>query len=468
MKYNSILRNALVLLPLVFLYSCAMHVKSTYVLNPDMSGKCIVEEKVGLDVAEITGSIGNADPKKLYSGMDSYFTDTSKKSSHDILMGFASKMLSSKGIETWNNVQFGMIGKDTVYFKGTAYFKDITAISLSAFDTIMEVTKNADGETIIRLKQKTATRQEDSAKLASMSEASKYTPTGGLWSAMMHYYMAAFLRGLDVELSYQVPGKITSYSNFEKRNNNTVCLHLTDVKIIAGVDSLMTSQAMGLMEFSKSSNPYAYNSLFYGENKPLQVTFKSNSEPSFDYSREVADAKKYYVAFRRSSGIERFDSVRLAMERQKEEEALREHGTLVLTVTDSANNKVYFKTLGAEQYYGMLSFSGQLSKPLPTSYYSKINITKAYDDRGNNIIDSIQNRDNISAYLSPTTYTYTDSIPHNDKVTFSLSPNLPEDCKMINIEGSLTVSDSIAIPFKIVKLYLKPRDKSGIGNEGKY
>jgi hypothetical protein len=459
----------LFLLPTVFLYSCAMRIKSTYVLNPDMSGKCIVEEKVGLDVAEITGTIGNPDPKKIYSGVDSYYTDTSKITKQDIVMAFASKLLSSKGIETWNNVQFGMIGRDTVYFKGTAYFKDLSAISLSAFDTLMQVGKNTNGETILQIKQKKTTSwQDDSINKASMSEASRYMPSNGLWSAMMHYYMAAFLRGLDVELIYQVPGKITAYSNFVKKNDNTVYLHLTDAKIMGSMDSLLTNNIVGLADLSKTNNPYAYNSLFYGENKPLQVTFKGDSKPAFDYAKEAADAKKYYAVFRKSSGLESFDSVRLVKQQLKEEEALREHGTLVLTAADSANNKVYFKTLGAEQYYGMLSFSGQLSKPLPTSYYSKINITKAYDDRGNNIIDSIQNRDNISAYLSPTIYTYTDSIPHNDKVTFSLSPNLPEDCKMINIEGSLTVSDSIAIPFKIVKLYLKPRDKSGYGNEGKY
>jgi hypothetical protein len=466
---KSILRNALLVLPAIFLYSCSMQIKSKYILNPDMSGKCMVEEKVGLDVAEITSAIGNQDPKKLYSGLDNFYKDTTKKTPQNIVMAFANKILNSKGIETWKDVKFGMIGRDTVYFKGTAYFKDLSQVSISAFDTLMEVTQNANGETVIQIKQKASASQvNDSISKASMAAVDKYMPSGGLWSAMMHYYMAAFLKGLNISLSYQVPGKITSYSNFVKKNDNTVEHNLTDTKIMTGMDSLMGSSAIGLTDLAKSNNPYAYNSLFYGQNKPLQVTFKSDAKPMFDYAQEVAEARKYYVAFRRSSGIERFDSVQVAMERQKEEEALKEHGMLVLTADDSADHRVYFKTLGAEQYYGMLSFSGELSKPLQAGYYSKIYITKAYDDKGNNILDSIQNHESISAYLSPMTYSYTDTLQLDNKVTFSVSPNLPEDCKVINLEGKLIIDENTSIPFKIIKLYLKPRDKSGYGDEGKY
>jgi hypothetical protein len=460
MKHISILRSTLLLLPVIFLYSCSMQVKSSYILNPDMSGKCIIEEKMGMDVAEIMAVVGNQDPKKLYMGLDGFANDTVKKTPHDILIGFASKILASKGIEAWKDIQFGMIGKDTVYFKGTAYFKDISNISISAMDTLMEVTQNANGETIIRVRQKPKDAVSDSSMQATLAAEKKYLPSGGIWSAMMHYYMSALLRGIDVKLSYQVPGRITDYSSFVKKNDNTVQLDMNDTKIINALDTLMNSNYLAFSALSKSSSPNAYNSYLYGQNKPLQVTFKSDAKPLFDYAKEVAEAKKYYTAFRRTSGIEKYDSVQLVIQRQKEEEALKEHGTLVLTAADSADHKVYFKTLGATQYYGMLSFSGDLSRPMQTGYYSKIQITKAVDDKGNNVLDSIQNHDNISAYLSPETYSYTDSVQLNNKVTFSLSPNLPEDCKIINLEGVLVVDDNTSVPFKIIKLYLKPRDKS--------
>ena len=444
--------------------SCGINSKSSYTINPDFSAKCVFEEKAGLDMAMITSYYGySTDKSKDLSGLSSIFdTNSAVPSSHEVLLAFASKILRNKYADAWKDIDLRMIGTDTVYFKGTAYFNDIRKGGMASLDTGISIYNNDNGQTVIEMKpiKRDSTPSYNSDDYKSLFK-------GGLYSSMMHYYMAVLLRDFYVSLTYEVPGKIISSSNFVKKNDRTAELTLNGKNMIHYIDTMMGNSDMLSRFYTNPTNVSSYQSIYqyqankymFGEAKPVRLLYLYDGKPLFDYSKEVAEAKKYYAEFRKKSGIDAYDSATVIKAEMSEAEKKKQEGTLILTAEDSANGKIYFKNLIATQYYrGSISFSGEISKPLNSSIVS-VSITSLLTDKGNNILDSISNHDNVYAYLSNPSINYpndTLGTPYsrNYKVYFSLSGTIPDNCIYLNIKGKLNVDSVTSIPFTIVNLNL--------------
>jgi hypothetical protein len=468
-----------ILLVINGLYGCmSMQSKSVVYLNPDMSGKCTYEIKMGKDLAGILTDPSSGLDYGL--GLSGGSKKKEKKSPGDPALALASKILSSGTFDTWKDVQFGYKTKDTVFFTGTAYFKDITHIAVSMFDSNLTVHHDADGNTVMEIttskKKDTASANPNTTNAAydSISKAA-YKDVG--ISDIMHYYFASLVRGLYISTTYHLPGKIVSSSNFKKLSDNTISLTITGDDVIKLMDtlsgksdytSMLYGKYYGLANGGSNAESYFYDKVLYGEEKPIMVVFKTETKPAFDYAKEVADAKVYYAKYRKSSGIEKYDSLAAAEKKEAEEEKAKEEGTLVLTAKDSANGKTYFKTLTATQYSGSVSFSGILSKPQSGVSFTKVKITKATADNGVNVTDSIGKQNNyygydstsvgyLSAYLTNSNggYGYGDSNTQYDKATFTMYINLPDNIKYVNLEGLLIIDENRSIPFKLDKLYIK-------------
>lgn len=463
MRKNLSLKKAIAYSAVVFagtlFYGCGIQCKTKYIVNPDMTAKCVLEEREGLDVAVITSTYGGNNSTgggtDIFSSMGG--KDTTMPSTHDILLGFVSKILSNKGVETWKDISFGMIGKDTVYFKGTAYFKDISVAGFSAVDSDMHIFKNDKGQMVIEMKQS----KKDTA-LTSTGSMYKNMFKGGTYYYTMHYYMAMFFKDFNLSMTYQVPGKIVSCSNFTKINDYTAEFAFNGRSMISSLDTLMQNTDMMSKVYSSPSGTNALansSSFLFGEGKPIQIIYESGNKPQFDFAKEVAEAKKQYADFRRKSGLETFDSLALAKKQKAEEETRKMEGTLVLTAADSAHGKVYFKSLRAKQYYrNYIDFTGILSRPVNTGYSSLVVITSAKTDNGMNVLDSIKNHEYISAYMTLSSGNYSDStISYTDKASFTMTTTMSADCKFINLEGKLQVDSVTSIPFKIVNLYLSTK-----------
>ncbi len=458
----------------LFFSGCGINSRTAYIVNPDLSGKCVFEEKVGLDVAMITTAYGGNYNSKSMSGLSSIFgsEDTVMPSPHDIMLGFASKILSNKSVEAWKDVDFHLIGEDTVYFKGTAYFKNLSTGGMASIDSNIHIYKNDLGQTVIEMNVPV----KDTLKKDYSSLFKKNPFKGGVYYSMMHYYMASLLRDYYVSVSYQLPGKIVSVSNFEKKNDNTVMLAINGKKMIHNLDTLMQNidllskmypGSSGLGSLPSDKNYATYKFLF-GKAAPVKVVYETGNKPLFDYAKEVQEAKTYYANFRRKSGLDAFDSIAIAKKELEEKEKKREEGTLILTTGDSANGKMYFKTLTATQYYrGYFSFTGELGHPaISDSYMSSVKINSIVTDKGMDVTDSLTNHDYISAYLTSSNYDYEEKEKLNDKVSFSLNGTFPEDCKYVNIKGMLQIDSATVVPFYIIELNLAKKKLGDYGNDG--
>jgi hypothetical protein len=451
-------------------YGCGIQSKSKYIVNPDLTAKCVYEEKEGLDVAAmLTSSAGSG--ASAGAGLDMFSSlggkDTTIPSPHDILLGFASKILSNKGVEAWNDVSFGMIGKDTVYFKGTAYLKNISSGGLSSFDSAMHIYNNDKGQTVIEMKQ----NKKDTG-LTSSANMYKSMFKGGDSYYMMHYYMATFFKEFNFSITYQLPGKIASCSNFTKINDNTAVFSFDGKSMVQSLDTLMQNADMMSKMYSNPSSGMGSlsntNNILFGGDKPVQIIYQSGNKAQFDYAKEVEDAKIYYADFRKKSGLATFDSIALMKKQQAEFEAGKLKGTLILTAADSANGKIYFKSLKAKQYSrGYIDFTGALSKPVTSDVSFTVSITSAHTDNGMNVLDSIQDHTDFGAYVYFASQNVKDTVMGGDMLTFSISGAFPDDCKYINLEGELKAGNTKTIPFKLNNLYLYNKtSKDGEGSGG--
>lgn len=478
----------------MLLTSCmSMQSKSVVLLNPDMTGKCTYNIEMGKDMAGIL-----TDPKStMFSDFGGNAQQPDKKQG-DVALALASKLLSAGNVEAWKDVQFGYLAKDTVFFRGTAYFKNINQLNVSMFDSAITMYKNADGDMVLEVKRKKT--EKDTAmqwvnhsydSVTSTYFVNQYKNSG--ISDMMHYYMAAMVKGLDISTLYQLPGKIVSCSNFKRTGERSVSLSLTGNDVIRLLDSMSSGNGnmaglydkympgMGGLGGDQPSDDKDYEAykILYGEAKPIQVVFKSNGKKAFDYDKEVAEAKTYYAAFRKTSGIEKYDSVQDVAKKTAEEESIREKGTLILTADDSANGNAYVKKMEATQYSGLLSFSGTLSKPLSNSLLGKVRIVSAVTNNGTDIADSLNKANNysfstdegspdttgyINAYFSSSDYSYdangsySDSALNKDKFSFSLLSGIPEGTKYINLAGYVETNEGQKIYFKMKDLYIKKKD----------
>jgi len=463
------------LLVLSLLSSCGINTRTSYVVNPDLSCKCVYEQKAGLDVAVMYTYFGGSfmNSKDL-SGLSALSgTDSVTPTPQEVLLGFANKILSNKSVEAWKDIDFHMIGTDTVYFKGTAFIKNLANGGLSTIDTGMRIFNNDMGQTVIEMKEYKKTKDSSSKDYTSSIYKSLFK--GGLYSSMMHYYMAMFLRDYNMSVTYQLPGKIVSTSNFVKKNDNTAELSINGKNMIHYLDTMMRNTDLISKMYSNSSsiNPYAGNSDYaiykylFGEAAPVRVVYETTTKPQFDYAKEVAEAKKYYAAFLIKSGIAAYDSIAIVKKQLEEAEKKKEEGTLVLTANDSANDKMYFKTLTATQYYrGNFSLTGELSKPVNSVSFATVSLTSLITDNGISMLDSIPNPTSISAYISTSSTNYLDSVQYDNKVTFSIFGNFPDDCKYVNLKGMLNVDSVTTVPFTIINLNLIKSTSAFDGKNG--
>jgi len=107
-------RLSIILICLVLFLASCYEIVETYVINPDGSGKVIIE----------TTYMPYSSVKKEMEGKLE-----GKLSEEELQMNIYELLKNNvKGVEVWSDVTFNATEGGKIYFKGTAYFKDINKI----------------------------------------------------------------------------------------------------------------------------------------------------------------------------------------------------------------------------------------------------------------------------------------------------------------------------------------------------
>ena len=148
------MKKLILLLLGAFLLSGCFQYKRELILNPDGSGKMILETEI---------------MKGLSFGAEQDEKETMKTA-------VANLIKSSEGIEAWTGISYKMTEANMIAFKGTAYFKDVTKIKLYNVNAAgIETEKLPNGEIRLTLLRGGKTSKEEQAKV-SAKKGKKITP----------------------------------------------------------------------------------------------------------------------------------------------------------------------------------------------------------------------------------------------------------------------------------------------------
>jgi len=289
--------------------------KDEFTVNPDGSGKIVHEltfASMDLGPGFEMGSEGAS--FDITGGEPSDPQAQLKKSVKEILS-------QSSGVDTWKDVSYKMTDDGRTYFKGTAYFPDISNLSLhnAGFSSDMKLnfTRDISGEITIEFKSEEQPEEGEAVKMP-VSEISEAELDKKVKKAKLDYnqtkpMMQGILSGLKSETILHLPADIKEISNFEKVNARTVRIAFEGSKMIEVMDKMMQDEAWLKEQIRAGKDPLqdgpegdlAMNEMFFGEKAPVRVVLAQGAQQLFDYDAEVTAARANYENMLKEPGLER-------------------------------------------------------------------------------------------------------------------------------------------------------------------
>lgn len=264
-----------------------LEVREDYTLNPDGSGKVVVD----LVVQEMPVNVGQAD----------------KPDPEVLARQTVRRMLdSTEGVDAWTNVAWNRTDDGRLHFKGTAYFKDFSKPWLKIVD-LLGVTFSKDdkgGMTLL------IDGPSQGAKAAAPAPAPKFTKEDieqRVKAERERFQqkrpsLEAFLAKTRIEMSFRLPGTPGEVSNLQKGEGEALRLVLEGPKLLQAIDQLVADD--GYMRGKVVSDTEAgqggarlddaLNEKLFGSRAPIRARMTGDLKPYFDYAAEVTAAKDAY------------------------------------------------------------------------------------------------------------------------------------------------------------------------------
>ncbi len=464
MKYFNA-RHLLFLLAITLLVSsCGLQLKETYYINPDMTGKCIVEAKMYADTSKLDATYAKKD--SIY-GIEKTVPDFHRmKFTRRDAMTLALRILGTKGVEVWSNIRFGMSKKrDMIYFSATAYFRNIAHVHFSVFDSLIRVTKETGGDYVFEVGSKPV---DVNRPMMSEDELDKKAQEYKQNAFYIRPVLADLLNMSEETVIYQVPGTITSATVFGQQGDHAAQLTITGNDVLKYADSVVKSTDLQKQHYkatggtNKGAIPELFNKIVFGTLDPMQLKFSKGGQYLFNYNEEEQRALVYYDDFMQHSGLQRYDSTQMLKEEKAEAKAAAENGVLVVNKSDSEAHKPYFSALTVTQSGDTLFFEGDFSADIKANADAKVHIMKVISGMDIDITDSLQNKTKLNAQLASSKGETTDKVAKRN-AKFSVVVHFPPSCKEASVQGrvSTTISDKPgpALAFKLKQIEIAPVKK---------
>ncbi|MEI7534194.1 MAG: hypothetical protein WCK57_07465 [Verrucomicrobiae bacterium] len=282
-------------LGLLLLTSGCFDTKEDYTLNPDGSGKVVHE--CTFQAVDLNADSGNEDSGKALTN------------------AVREVLKQSKGVEAWRNVTFKTLEDGRLYFRGTAYFKNLSHLDIQN-QTMLDLawTKTADGNALITLR----TNKSGSETSEGISiRPSKKSPPKNMTPEQLDKYIkqqrgkfqqskpmfAGFFGTMKHAIVLHLPGKVVSHSNFTNDANGNLTILFSGAKMLEVMEKLVNDDVWcrahsgtGFDDMQEKPVMDAeMNQFIFGEKAPVQAVVAPGTAPLFNYAAEVAAAKTEFA-----------------------------------------------------------------------------------------------------------------------------------------------------------------------------
>ena len=291
-------------LSLLLLTSGCFDTKDDVTLNPDGSGKMVHEctfQSVNLNAGN-----ENEDPGKALTN------------------AVREVLEKTKGVDAWRNVTFKTLDDGRLYFKGTAYFKNLSKVAIEN-QTMLDLdwTKKADGNTLLTLRTNKSdtessegisihpTKHKAPPKNMTPEELAKHIKQSRVQYQQTKPMIAGIFGTMKHTIVLHLPGKVVSHSNFTNDGNGNLAITFSGEKLLAVMDKLVNDDAWcqkhsgtGFDDMQeKPVMDEELNQFIFGEKAPVQAVIAAGTAPLFDYVTEVAAAKKEYATLKKTLAV---------------------------------------------------------------------------------------------------------------------------------------------------------------------
>lgn len=279
------------------LLSGCIETTDIYTINPDSSGKVVHEVILLIDAPMFGDDVGPEIQLK---------------------QSILSELKQAKGVEAWDDISYKYHDEETVYLKGTAYFKDLSqlkfhnsGVSISLYDNVLisrdekqfrlELKSSKSNNAKNSQEQKTDTVKPVLTD-AEVEQKAVETKKRILEAKAM---LTDLLADIKLDRTFYLPGTIASSSNFEQNKDGSVRNNFEGTQLIELMTKKLDDEEW-LRQQIKSGKvidqdplPTAniLNGHLFGENGPIAVVINTTDTPLFDYDAELAQAKIYYDDF---------------------------------------------------------------------------------------------------------------------------------------------------------------------------
>jgi hypothetical protein len=264
--------------------------EQTYHLNSDGSGKLVLAMTVDTSMMGALGGGGGAGQ------------DMGKEVALQLLRG-------TQGIDTWADLTHETAADGKTQVNGTAFFKDINKLQMSAGEQAggasagaLTSTRSGDSWTVsvgLVGGDSAPSAASEGAKLSAEQVKTAMQQAQAQWEASKSL-VAPMVEGAKITTTVKAGGTVKETVGFAKVDDQTASMSFGGAKVISAIDAMMNDpkimeealaggDAMGVLRDQKRMQKTIMESLTEGKGMPkVELT---PGAPAFDYAAEVAKAK---------------------------------------------------------------------------------------------------------------------------------------------------------------------------------
>jgi hypothetical protein len=380
MNWKAIARRfGLVLcLPAPLLLTGCFETTQEYTLNPDGSGKVVHEST--FQRLNLSPGGDQADPAEAL-----------RDAIRDVLK-------DAKGVDAWRDVTFKKLDDGRMYFRGTAYFKDLSKLEIPN-QTMLDFVwaTDARGSKVLSLRTNTASTRNGltvkSEKAAggklSPEDRAKQTKEQRAQYQQAKPMLATVLGSMKHETVFHLPGQLTENSNFELQPSGALRIKFEGAKLVAALDKLAGDESWWQKDHSLDELngggplPDEMNELVFGKKGPVRAVVGGAAAPLFNYAAEVAAARTQFAKTEKELGL-----TAAALAPPARGEALKNLRVVGVRLITESDTKRELRPFNFDAGY-TLSLAGEFSGSV-LAIADKSAVETATDTEGNSLLPASQ------------------------------------------------------------------------------
>jgi hypothetical protein len=267
--------------------------KQDYTLNPDGSGKVVVEVIKDDTMAMMMGAPQEQQDPEMEA----------RRFVKQVMDG-------TQGVDAWENVSHDKTPDGRTRFRGTAYFADLAKLKLQAAGASnIEWVKEGDGM-VLRVREDEAKPEAAPAEPAP-ELTDEQLKMERLKYQQMRVMMDATIGRMKIDVSYMLPGTLAEVSVFKKDPSGAVRMTVEGGRILAAMDEMMQDDAnVRKMAGSGGRNmgmkmDENMKEKVLGGKGPITARVKGDLKPLFDYAAQSKAAREAMPAMIERLGLDK-------------------------------------------------------------------------------------------------------------------------------------------------------------------